>query len=303
MCTIVQFKEKERVRSSIKEVLGVYDYTEVQPAFFEAYDEKKQVSNKSCDKVKVIHPSGTLKVLRPDATTSLIKMVKSLELPRACYRLSYDCSVFKYKSFKEIETIRKIGVEKFGGSKLEGNIEVLKMICAINNDVNQVLLVISDTTYLSALLNDLTLTEDMKNSILDTMAKKDVGTLRKQLVILDADEQILKKLIQILEENNLDELSTGYMNKEMKLAVVSLGKLIDGVKEKFDFTCTIDLSLVGDHDYYEGLIFKCYHNKLAEAFLRGGRYTEKTEDSEKIHAVGFSLDFEPFYRIQGGDDD
>ena len=62
----------------------------------------------------------------------------------------------------------------------------------------------------------------------------------------------------------------------------------------------LDLSIVNDIDYYNGIIFKGYVEELGKAILAGGQYDQAMEYlGKKANAIGFAVYLNEINRIMG----
>ena len=91
------------------------------------------------------------------------------------------------------------------------------------------------------------------------------------------------------------EIAKSYeMNREMKDALVSL----EDLKELFTGKdvmnkIKLDLSMVADLGYYDGIIFKGYCISVPTKILSGGRYDKSTAKyGKKVPAIGFVVDMD-----------
>ena len=89
------------------------------------------------------------------------------------------------------------------------------------------------------------------------------------------------------------------LNGAMEKALNELSQIYDaleamGLAEKIQ----IDLSIVNDIDYYNGIIFKGYVKELGKSVLAGGQYDQAmVRLGKKAEAIGFALYLNEINRI------
>ena len=171
----------------------------------------------------------------------------------------------------------------------------IKSLAAISGDF---ILNISHLDLISSVLEEAGLDEAGKRQALRLIANKNMHELR---ALLEKYKESSKRsaesvtrifmlngrpgeVISVLEE----EGCAGQALEELKVLTGMLNAAGEGSR------VIIDFSVVNNMNYYNGIVFKGYINRVPEAVLSGGRYDRLLEKMDKrSRAVGFAvyLDF------------
>jgi len=287
------FKKRNRVRNSILDLFNKHMYLMVETSYFEPYDDFiKCIGRTDKDKtVKVINNNGSIEILRPDITFNIIKDL-STEFTQPL-KVYYDSTVFENDK-NGIKERRQMGAEYLGNMSIEADIEMIRLSTKVLEMIDESVVVVGHTRYLNGLLKEV-VDIDIKRKIKMMIYKKQPQQLMELLQTVELDTEIKDKIIELVEVKSFDleTLSSGYLNAEMKMAISEITYLMKAV----DGTVTYDFSLLSKFEYYDGIIFKGYVKGLNSPVIRGGRYDKLSAMFDNsIPAVGFSVEFDDLVR-------
>ncbi len=295
----------EAIMLALRSLYGKYGYQQYKMSKFEEYDLYSR--NKDflvSDSVITFTEAGKLMALKPDVTLSIIKNSKTDTLQKLCYNENVYRIAKGGNSFKEI---MQVGLECFGNidSYLIGEVLLLaeKSLKECSDDF---LLEISHLGILSAFLNRITDSDDIKRDIIKCVSEKNLHGIAsiclsngipeekakaiKELVSLYGDP---KKVINALKDFNYPEI-TGYIS-ELENAL--------GIFEKYE-NIQIDFSAVADTSYYNGIIFKGFIAGIPDSVLSGGQYDKLMKKMGKnAKAIGFAVYLDMLERLASSPDE
>jgi len=266
-------------------------YTRVTPGRFQEYDlfaENRNFHNIG-SVITFMDADGRLMALKPDVTLSIIKNTQDTP---AAQRLYYVDEVYRLaRENREYKAISQVGVELIGGGHEQVNAEIVALaLDSLGTIGKNAVLEISHMGFVSGLFDGLELSENSRNILFGLIHAKDtrgVSDVLKSLGIYDERaERILA--LTVLHGNarkSLNKVRGLIQNAEMQTAFDELAR----IAETQD-TVSLDLSMINDLDYYNGLIFRGYIEKAPAAVLSGGRYDGLMRRmGKKSGAIGFAI--------------
>jgi len=283
------------------ELRGIYEqagYKKYKMGRFEEYSlyaENKEFL--SSDKVVTFTDlDGRLMALKPDVTLSIIKNTKATR--EKGEKLYYIENI--YRESKESHTFKEInqlGLEMLGDVDINGVTEVASLaarsLLSISGDY---ILEISHMDFVLELLNDLNAGESVGRKLISHIRDKNADGVRKTGEKAGIDEKKLEVICMLTSlygdaENTIKRAGEIVINETMGKALSELS-LICGELSKTvgKDNIQVDFSIVNDIDYYNGIIFRGYINKLARSVLAGGQYDRAMKKFGKdIGAIGFAI--------------
>ena len=274
-----------------------WGYKEYRMAKFEEYsfysDNRDFLSSKGI--LAFNNSDGRLMALKPDITLSIVKNAK---LSGSLTKLYYNESVFRMTdSSMDYKEIKQTGVEILGSVDDYLVAEVLmlaaKSLKTIDKDF---VLSISHMAFIPSLLSELEIGENAKKEIVDCVKSKnthDLRTICEKCGVSGEKTELLASFAQI--SGKMDEaipmLCALSCNDEMKKACSELEFICASLKKSpLADRLFIDLSVMNNIDYYNGIIFQGYVEKAPSAVLSGGRYDKLAGKlRENIQAIGFAV--------------
>ncbi|MGI5997705.1 MAG: ATP phosphoribosyltransferase regulatory subunit [Lutispora sp.] len=295
-------KKRYEIRKTIESIFLQEGYIQMEPPTFEDFDRytylNKRLTRESM--VKVIGGGSKVFILRPDITTSIIKSLiprwqKDLKL-----KLFYNSTVYRNQESESVKEIKQMGVEYLGEDSLKADKEVILLALKILNELNDMfILEMSSSKYINGLFNKIDAEENVKKQLKNLIYRKNRYELMSFIEDLNLSKDIYDILANIMDFQGSIEaveykIKQYYMNQEMEEAlceIKSLNEVIEseGYKDKIQ----VDMSMITELDYYDGLIFKGYLPNSYKAIINGGRYDSFTKMfGNKVPAIGFCIDID-----------
>ena len=274
-----------------------WGYKEYRMAKFEEYsfysDNRDFLSGKGI--LAFNNSDGRLMALKPDITLSIVKNAK---LSSALTKLYYNESVFRMSdSTMDYKEIKQTGVEVLG--KVDDYLvaEVLSLAAKSLKTIDKdFVLSVSHMSFIPSLLSELGIGENARKEIIRCVNGKNIHDLRsicEKSGVSSEKTELLAKLAGI--NGRFDEvlplLTDLACNDEMKKACNELAFIAASMRKSplADRLC-IDLSVLNNTEYYNGIIFHGYVEKAPSAVLSGGRYDKLAGKlRENTQAIGFAV--------------
>ena len=245
---------------------------------------------------------GRLLALKPDVTLSIAKTAQPA--PGETLKYYYHENVYRPSAeshtFKEIS---QMGLELLGEVKEP---EVRQTVCLAARSLEQMgqpwVLEISHMGYLFGLFDALGVPEAARPGLLETLRAKNIHELReaaKAAGLSDADANALTALLSLSGEYAvaLPKAAALCRNARMEAAVAELNALAEPLA-KVGGSIRLDLTLAGEMEYYNGLIFQGYLRPLPRPLLKGGRYDLLMQKfTPGADAIGFAVYLDELDRL------
>ncbi len=305
-------KKRYYLKKEIENIFVNDGYTQIEPSIFEEYDSFIAVNSGILKKsmVKIVGGNGKVLILRPDITMNIIKSLIPRWKDGIKLKLFYYTTIYRNRVNSNIKEMKQIGIEYLGEDSLKADKGIIIMALDILKKYNNnYILEMGSSKYIEGLLEELKskeIAEELKNLIY----KKNISELNNYLKIINIEGNIKNVLQNILTFQGdivtVTELAREYyLNDDMKKALDELEESILEIKET-DFYSNIhlDLSMITELDYYDGVIFKGYYPNCRHEIISGGRYDSLTSlFGRKVPAIGFSIDLDELMRIvnEGGE--
>lgn len=245
---------------------------------------------------------GKLMALKPDVTLSLIKSAP--DAPDETQKVFYNENV--YRVAKESSSFREIlqtGVECFGrvGQKEVGEVlalagESLRLIA------EDAVIAVSDLDILSELTCRLGLGADAQKALFTAIGEKNPHAARALLEGC-ADREAAETLFALVSLHGpagellatLDGL-LGNVKAYPAFRAVLTDAPVAAAGDRF----VIDFSVLGDINYYNGIVFRGYLRDVPDAVLSGGQYDRLMKKlGKKSSAIGFAVYTDRLERLEG----
>ena len=274
-----------------------WGYKEYRMAKFEEYsfysDNRDFLSSSSI--LAFNNSDGRLMALKPDITLSIVKNAK---LSDALTKLFYNESVFRMtESSNDFKEIKQTGVEVLG--KVDNYLvaEVLSLAAKSLRAIDEnFILSVSHMAFIPSLLAEMKIGENAKKEIITCIKGKNSHDLKTLCERCGADEAKTELLIKLAKINGklmqtLPELCALASNETMKKACNELEFIASALgKSEIADKLFIDLSVLSNTEYYNGIIFQGYVEKAPNAVLSGGRYDNLAAKlRDDTQAIGFAV--------------
>lgn len=279
---------EDRIALRLKSLYKSYGYEEYCLPGFDEYSLYAENESFLAEKeVVAFNAGGKLLALRPDVTLSIVK-----NLPVCGTRkLFYDETVYR-KSSAGFSEVSQIGVEVIGRVDYVARAEICSLMFATLDSVERDFVI--DASHMGVIVKALKFMrlsgegEDFALKCLREKNAHDFMRFVKERNIEPAAAQAFEKLI-LLPADPLSALSVLRGIAEILDISAEIAELEEFVNLSGG-RAEIDFSIVGDSDYYNGLIFKGYISGMPRAVLSGGRYDKLlAKFAKRAQAVGFAL--------------
>ena len=292
------FRQDERAIYKLRELYSAYGYNHYKVSKFEEYDlyAKNKSFLVSENLLTFTDTNGKLMALKPDITLSIIK--NAVANDDASYKLYYDEHVYRTTNSGDgFREIMQTGLECIGGIDLFTECEVimlaLRSLMTVSEDC---LLDLSHMRFIEGLLESAGIANEDMSDYIKLMGTKNLPALRALCAAGGVDEVHTDRICGVTAmylpiERALEELSPMVEGEKMSAAYGELCDIYE-VMRLYGNTDSIrlDLSVVNDMNYYDGIIFKGFVNGIPDSILSGGRYDRLMERfGKKTEAIGFAV--------------
>ena len=277
----------EKLSLTLRELYSQRGYRTYRMSKFEEYDfyARNKDFLVSDNVITFTDTNGRLMALKPDVTLSIIK--NSRDIPGAIQKLFYCEHVYRVGESGAFQEIMQTGVECIGALRRRDICQVLELaVESLRCISSQSVLEISDLTILEKLLEDIPIPPENREAFLQAVGEKNphaidqlsdpakTGLLKKLLTLHDTPAALLPQLESLLPES--DE----------KTYFLSLLRDLEAVSDHI----RVDFSVVGDVNYYNGIVFKGFVSGIPQAVLSGGRYDRLMQRlGRQSRAIGFAV--------------
>lgn len=297
------FKFKE-IEQRIFDVFKLWGYQPVITPTLEYFDSLTVGMGSRLKKelYKFIDYEGNILALRPEMTAPIARTLAGrlddLTFPQ---RLSYSASVFRHgqpQSGKNRE-IYQVGIELIGEKNALADAEaiIIAIESLINAGVKRFKIDIGHAGFLDGIINQLNLNNREKNKLKAFLVQRDLVGLRNYINNLNPDtNRVLDQLPLLRGDKDVLNLAGELVdNRKSITAIENLKQIYSylsdyGVEEYINF----DLSLIRGLDYYTGVVFEGFTEKLGYTICGGGRYDNLIGQYSGVDlpAIGFAIGVE-----------
>lgn len=295
-------KKLRNIEREVLQCMESWGYEQIVTPTIEFYDTVGAASSTRDSKLfKLLNNKGTPLVLRSDMTAPIARVVSSLlkteELP---LRLSYHANVFRTieeEAGRDAE-FYQTGLELVGDDTAEADAEVIALSIASLKaaGVERFKLAMGHVSFLNGLLEEkLAGREEQQQSLKDSLLKRDYVGFREYLEQIELTVQDKKDLSELLRlRGGEDMLDRALQVTKNDVAIQALNhlKAIWTLLKAYNVSeyVLLDLSMVGDFQYYTGMTFEGYASDLGFPIVSGGRYDKLlSQFGRPAPATGFAL--------------
>ena len=245
---------------------------------------------------------GRLLALKPDVTLSIAKTAQPA--PGETLRYYYHENVYRPSAeshtFKEIS---QMGLEMLGAV---GEVQVQQAVCLAARSLDALgaewVLEVSHMGYLFGLFDALGVPDAARAKLLEKLREKNAHELRAAAGaagLADAAADILCSVLSLCGSyaDTLAKAAALCRNDAMRAAVAELEALAVPL-EKAGGVIRLDMTLAGEMEYYNGLVFQGYLKALPRPLLKGGRYDLLMQKfTPGAGAIGFAVYLDELDRL------
>ena len=245
---------------------------------------------------------GRLLALKPDVTLSIAKTAQPA--PGETLRYYYHENIYRPSAeshtFKEIS---QMGLEMLGAV---GEAQVQQAVCLAARSLDALgaewVLEVSHMGYLFGLFDALGVPDAARAKLLEKLREKNAHELRAAAGaagLADAAADILCSVLNLCGSyaDTLAKAAALCRNDAMRAAVAELEALAVPL-EKAGGVIRLDMTLAGEMEYYNGLVFQGYLKALPRPLLKGGRYDLLMQKfTPGAGAIGFAVYLDELDRL------
>jgi ATP phosphoribosyltransferase regulatory subunit len=289
-------KGEEKAVFKLRSLYEKFGYTQYRMSKFEEYE--LYVQNKNfliSDNIITFTENGKLMALKPDVTLSIVKSSKNRT--DGLSKLYYDEKVYRSNDSGSFKEIMQVGLECIGDIDTYCKCEVLMLAAKSLEQISEeYVLDISHLGVVSAVLETLSLSEEIKSELITCLGQKNIHGVDEVLQKFGAPEGSadgIKKLIGVYGSpaSVIDRLKSFFEYEEVREQIVELEKVASTLSAMIpEDKIRIDFSVVNDMTYYNGIVFKGFIKGIPSSILSGGQYDLLVRKMEKAKgAIGFAV--------------
>ena len=292
----ISLKPEEQASFSLRSLYQAYGYRQYTVSKFEEYDLYAQNKNFLSSKqiLTFSDTNGRLMALKPDITLSIVKNTRDDHRTR---KLWYTENVYRVpRNAYGFQEIPQMGLEYIGAVDRYAMSEVLMLAARSLEAISpNYVLELSHMGILSGLLAQNAIEEPEAGRILAAIEEKNAHELSSlcSACALNAGAATLLETLCRLSgpvEDALPKLLALPLPQESLQAARELEDVCRLLGAFGSYRIHLDLSVINDMDYYNGLIFRGFVDGIAASVLSGGRYDRLLERMGKSGgAIGFAV--------------
>lgn len=301
-------EQKTEIVEAIKQELQAWGYQFIETPTLEYYDTVGGVSSTLEQRLfKLLDRAGRSLVLRPDMTAPIARVIASLlkDVPFPI-RLAYQGNVYRAQENEAGRNAEfmEVGIELVGEQTPDADAEVITLACLSLQaaGVPHFKLAVGHIGFIHALMAE-RLAEEEATSLRQFLQNKNYVGYRyfvEQLDLAQEDKQALLALLELCGgKEQIEQARQWALGDKAKQAVAELEELwavleLHGVTEQV----MLDLRLMAQRDYYTGVLFEGYADRLGFPICSGGRYDHLlAQFGRPAPATGFALKIDRILEI------
>lgn len=297
-------KNEETVSLNLRDIYRKYGYSCFKMSKFEEYDlySRNKDFLVSDSVITFNDTNGRLMALKPDVTLSIVKNYKP---NGGVQRLYYNENVYRISDkTHQYKEIMQVGLECMGDVDEYNLYEVIGLAAESLNTISErCVLNISHLGILSAILSPVTSQAD-RAAIIECVSDKNAHGLDEvceRCALTAHSAALLKYLVSAYGDANevLDGLTSLTDDGNVIAAADQLRKLAAQLAQSYGSCVRVDLSLVSDMNYYNGIVFCGFIEGVPSSVLSGGQYDRLMDKMGKeAKAIGFAVYLDMLERMK-----
>lgn len=290
-------KYDEQAVFLLRSLYSKYGYKQYKMRKFEEYD--LYVRNKdfliSDSVITFTDTNGKLMALKPDVTLSIVKNTKDSD--GSVQKVYYDENVYRVsKGTRSYKEIKQAGLECIGDVDTYCVCEVLSLAVKSLMTISESCVVdVSDLAILFALYDYIGLSYEARKRMTSLISDKNTHEMKRLCEDMSVSAESTALLEELISYNGTpDEILP-----KLKAMTEQIGaqaefsefeSVVSSLDEELQSKLRIDFSVVSDINYYNGIVFKGFIDKIPDSVLSGGRYDSLMQSmSRKSKAIGFAV--------------
>ena len=300
-------KNNEKAIYGLRGLYKEYGYSLYKVSKFEEYD--LYAHNKSFLVSKNIlsftDTNGKLLALKPDVTLSIVKNIPDGDT--CTHKLCYNETVYRTSADSDgFREIMQTGLECIGDIDTYSECEVVMLAMkSLDTISDEYILDISHMGLLEGLLCEAGLGDGEKAELVRLVESKNVYAIKESCTKYSIDKATADALCFITElymplDRALEKIKDIIKGEKMRAAYEALADVSEALKlYGLSDKLYLDLSIVNDVNYYDGICFKGYINGIPDSVLSGGRYDKLIKRLGKsVGAIGFAVYLDRLERLE-----
>ena len=290
-------KYDEQAVFLLRSLYSKYGYKQYKMRKFEEYD--LYVRNKdfliSDSVITFTDTNGKLMALKPDVTLSIVKNTKDSD--GSVQKVYYDENVYRVsKGTHSYKEIKQAGLECIGDVDTYCVCEVLSLAVKSLMTISESCVVdVSDLAILFALYDYIGLSYETRTRMTSLISDKNTHEMKRLCEDMSVSEESTALLEELISYNGTpDEILPRLQAMAERIGAQAesseFESVVSSLDEELQSKLRIDFSVVSDINYYNGIVFKGFIDKIPDSVLSGGRYDSLMQSmSRKSKAIGFAV--------------
>lgn len=290
-------KYDEQAVFLLRSLYSKYGYKQYKMRKFEEYD--LYVRNKDfliSDSVITFNDTnGKLMALKPDVTLSIVKNTKDSD--GSVQKVYYDENVYRVsKGTHSYKEIKQAGLECIGDVDTYCVCEVLSLAVKSLMTISESCVVdVSDLAILFALYDYIGLSYETRKRMTSLISDKNTHEMKRLCEDMSVSAENTALLEELISYNGTpNEILPRLMAMAERIGAQAefseFESVVSSLDEELQSKLRIDFSVVSDINYYNGIVFKGFIDKIPDSVLSGGRYDSLMQSmSRKSKAIGFAI--------------
>lgn len=290
-------KYDEQAVFLLRSLYSKYGYKQYKMRKFEEYD--LYVRNKdfliSDSVITFTDTNGKLMALKPDVTLSIVKNTKDSD--GSVQKVYYDENVYRVsKGTHSYKEIKQAGLECIGDVDTYCVCEVLSLAVKSLMTISESCVVdVSDLAILFALYDYIDLSYETRKRMTSLISDKNTHEMKRLCEDMSVSAESTALLEELISYNGTpDEILPRLKAMAERIGAQAefseFESVVSSLDEELQSKLRIDFSVVSDINYYNGIVFKGFIDKIPDSVLSGGRYDSLMQSmSRKSKAIGFAV--------------
>lgn len=290
-------KYDEQAVFLLRSLYSKYGYKQYKMRKFEEYD--LYVRNKdfliSDSVITFTDTNGKLMALKPDVTLSIVKNTKDSD--GSVQKVYYDENVYRVsKGTHSYKEIKQAGLECIGNVDTYCVCEVLSLAVKSLMTISESCVVdVSDLAILFALYDYIGLSYETRKRMTSLISDKNTHEMKRLCEDMSVSAESTALLEELISYNGTpDEILPRLKAMAERIGAQAefseFESVVSSLDEELQSKLRIDFSVVSDINYYNGIVFKGFIDKIPDSVLSGGRYDSLMQSmSRKSKAIGFAV--------------
>lgn len=290
-------KYDEQAVFLLRSLYSKYGYKQYKMRKFEEYD--LYVRNKdfliSDSVITFTDTNGKLMALKPDVTLSIVKNTKDSD--GSVQKVYYDENVYRVsKGTHSYKEIKQAGLECIGDVDTYCVCEVLSLAVKSLMTISESCVVdVSDLAILFAFYDYIGLSYETRTRMTSLISDKNTHEMKRLCEDMSVSAENTALLEELISYNGTpDEILPRLKAMAERIGAQAefseFESVVSSLDEELQSKLRIDFSVVSDINYYNGIVFKGFIDKIPDSVLSGGRYDSLMQSmSRKSKAIGFAV--------------